>query len=270
MCGITGWVAFGRDLRTERPSLEAMTETMACRGPDDRGHLDRRPRRARAPAARRHRRGGRRQPMSVESPATVARLQRRDVQLPRAAPGAGRAATGSYTDCDTEVVLHAYLEWGAAWSSGSTACSPSRSGTRRDREAAAGPRPDGHQAALLLPDAATACCSAPSPRRSWPTRSFSAPVDVDGLRELFAVRQDPGPRHLRRHARGRARHRAYRRPRRAAPTAPTGAARPRSTPTTSTPPSRTYASCSTTSSTASWSPTCRCARCCPAAWTPAR
>ena len=41
MCGITGWVAFGHDLRAERPNLDAMTETMACRGPDDRGHLDR-------------------------------------------------------------------------------------------------------------------------------------------------------------------------------------------------------------------------------------
>ena len=42
MCGITGWVAFDRDLRTERPTVDAMTETMACRGPDGRGtHVDR-------------------------------------------------------------------------------------------------------------------------------------------------------------------------------------------------------------------------------------
>ena len=34
MCGITGWVDFGRDLRAERSTLEAMTATMACRGPD--------------------------------------------------------------------------------------------------------------------------------------------------------------------------------------------------------------------------------------------
>jgi asparagine synthase (glutamine-hydrolysing) len=34
MCGITGWVDFGRDLRAERAVVEAMTATMTCRGPD--------------------------------------------------------------------------------------------------------------------------------------------------------------------------------------------------------------------------------------------
>jgi len=34
MCGITGWVDFGRDLRGERATIEAMTATMSCRGPD--------------------------------------------------------------------------------------------------------------------------------------------------------------------------------------------------------------------------------------------
>lgn len=37
MCGITGWVDFGRDLRTERAAVESMTATMACRGPDAEG-----------------------------------------------------------------------------------------------------------------------------------------------------------------------------------------------------------------------------------------
>lgn len=37
MCGITGWVSFDRDLRAEAETLDAMTETMSCRGPDDRG-----------------------------------------------------------------------------------------------------------------------------------------------------------------------------------------------------------------------------------------
>jgi asparagine synthase (glutamine-hydrolysing) len=34
MCGIAGWVDFDRDLSAERPTLEAMTATMSCRGPD--------------------------------------------------------------------------------------------------------------------------------------------------------------------------------------------------------------------------------------------
>ena len=34
MCGITGWVDFGRDLRSERAAIEAMTATMVPRGPD--------------------------------------------------------------------------------------------------------------------------------------------------------------------------------------------------------------------------------------------
>jgi asparagine synthase (glutamine-hydrolysing) len=34
VCGITGWVDFGRDLRAERPVIEAMTATMVNRGPD--------------------------------------------------------------------------------------------------------------------------------------------------------------------------------------------------------------------------------------------
>ena len=37
MCGITGWVDFGRDLRGEQGAVEAMAATMACRGPDARG-----------------------------------------------------------------------------------------------------------------------------------------------------------------------------------------------------------------------------------------
>ena len=34
ICGITGWVSFQRDLSVQQPVLDAMTETMSCRGPD--------------------------------------------------------------------------------------------------------------------------------------------------------------------------------------------------------------------------------------------
>lgn len=35
MCGITGWVHFRKDLRTETKTLESMTKTLAKRGPDE-------------------------------------------------------------------------------------------------------------------------------------------------------------------------------------------------------------------------------------------
>ncbi|MGV5031959.1 asparagine synthase (glutamine-hydrolyzing) [Streptomyces sp. NRAIS4] len=116
MCGITGWVSFDRDLTTEATTLHAMTETMACRGPDDRGT------RAEGPAALGHRRlaiidlPGGRQPMSVATPeGTVAMVYSGEAynftELRRELEGRGHRFT---TDSDTEVVLHGYLEWGDA------------------------------------------------------------------------------------------------------------------------------------------------------------
>lgn len=37
MCGITGWVDWDRDLHSRRRTVEAMTATMACRGPHSAG-----------------------------------------------------------------------------------------------------------------------------------------------------------------------------------------------------------------------------------------
>ena len=37
MCGIAGWLDFGRDLTTERPVVQAMMDTQARRGPDGEG-----------------------------------------------------------------------------------------------------------------------------------------------------------------------------------------------------------------------------------------
>ncbi|MEU2424206.1 asparagine synthase (glutamine-hydrolyzing) [Streptomyces sp. NPDC007851] len=114
MCGITGWVSFDRDLTTETHALDAMTETMACRGPDDRGTW------SEGPAALGHRRlaiidlPGGRQPMSVRTPdGTVAMVYSGEAynftELRRELVDRGHRFT---TDSDTEVVLRGYVEWG--------------------------------------------------------------------------------------------------------------------------------------------------------------
>ncbi|GHF14168.1 asparagine synthetase B [Amycolatopsis deserti] len=114
MCGITGWVSFETDLTQRREVLDAMTGTMACRGPDDSGTWIARH------AALGHRRlaiidlPGGRQPMSVSTPSgEVAMVYSGETynftELRRELEGKGHAFR---TDSDTEVVLRGYLEWG--------------------------------------------------------------------------------------------------------------------------------------------------------------
>ncbi|MGW7518996.1 asparagine synthase (glutamine-hydrolyzing) [Streptomyces sp. NPDC054796] len=116
MCGIAGWVSFNRNLASEQEAVDAMTETMACRGPDDRGTW------IEGPAALGHRRlaiidlPGGRQPMSYETPdGPVAMVYSGEAynftELRKELATRGHRFT---TDSDTEVVLHGYLEWGEA------------------------------------------------------------------------------------------------------------------------------------------------------------
>jgi asparagine synthase (glutamine-hydrolysing) len=113
MCGIAGWVDFGRDLIGERATALAMTETMSCRGPDDQGlHLGRH-------AALGNRRlavidiEGGHMPMTAEGLAVITYSGEvynfGELRAELAAKG-HRFRTRS----DTEVVLHGYLEWGEA------------------------------------------------------------------------------------------------------------------------------------------------------------
>ncbi|MGV9287305.1 asparagine synthase (glutamine-hydrolyzing) [Streptomyces sp. NPDC003719] len=119
MCGITGWVDFTRDLRLERPTVEAMTATLGRRGPDASGTW------LSPHAAIGHRRlsvldlDGGRQPMeAVRAPdrPPVVLTYSGEVynyrELRRVLTSRGHRFT---TESDTEVVLRAYLEWGAGF-----------------------------------------------------------------------------------------------------------------------------------------------------------
>jgi asparagine synthase (glutamine-hydrolysing) len=112
MCGITGWVSFDRDLGRERETLAAMTETMACRGPDASGMW------IRGHAALGHRRlavidlEGGAQPMSVGDVALVYSGEVYNfIELRQELIGLGEQFR---TSSDTEVVLRGYLRWGDA------------------------------------------------------------------------------------------------------------------------------------------------------------
>ncbi|MFI9270913.1 asparagine synthase (glutamine-hydrolyzing) [Kitasatospora sp. NPDC052896] len=115
MCGITGWVAFERDLTEQRRTLDGMTATMACRGPDAGGvHLT-------PHAALGHRRlavidiDGGAQPMTVEEDGRLlASLSYSGEVYNYQELRAELEDHGHrfHTASDTEVVLHAYLRWG--------------------------------------------------------------------------------------------------------------------------------------------------------------
>ncbi len=116
MCGITGWVGFSRDLRQERRTIDAMTQTMACRGPDASGvWIDQ-------TVALGHRRlavidlPGGAQPMSLSTPnGEVAMVYSGEAyNFTELRTELERAGHRFATSSDTEVVLRGYLQWGDA------------------------------------------------------------------------------------------------------------------------------------------------------------
>ncbi|MEV6113755.1 asparagine synthase (glutamine-hydrolyzing) [Streptomyces sp. NPDC052109] len=116
MCGITGWVSFHQDARTQAPVIEAMTATLTPRGPDAGGvWLGER-------AAIGHRRlavvdlEGGVQPMSdrPDEPAIVLSYSG-EVYNHQVLRTELRGRGHVFRTCsDTEVVLRGYAEWGEA------------------------------------------------------------------------------------------------------------------------------------------------------------
>jgi asparagine synthase (glutamine-hydrolysing) len=115
MCGITGWVDFAADLNGERDTVEAMTATMSLRGPDDGGiWLSRH-------AALGHRRlavidvEGGVQPMASADGEVVLTYSGEVYNYRELRRELETAGHEFRTASDTEVVLHAYLEWGTGF-----------------------------------------------------------------------------------------------------------------------------------------------------------
>ncbi|MEU4216665.1 asparagine synthase (glutamine-hydrolyzing) [Actinoplanes sp. NPDC026623] len=114
MCGVVGWVSYRRDLREQRDALRAMTATMACRGPDDSGTW------LGSHCVLGHRRlsvidpPGGKQPMTAHTDDGDVTLVYNGQCYNYTELRAGLRVRGHSftTDCDTEVVLRGYLEWG--------------------------------------------------------------------------------------------------------------------------------------------------------------
>jgi len=115
MCGIAGWVDFGRDLTQERPTLQAMTDTLANRGVDDQGLW------VRGNAGLGHTRTsiidlvGGAQPLTVEEdgrPVAVIVYNGEVYNFKQLRTELQARGQRFRTRSDTEVVLRSYLEWG--------------------------------------------------------------------------------------------------------------------------------------------------------------
>src|SRR5262249_27056290 len=115
MCGIAGWGDYSADVRRDQSALTGMGATMACRGPGAQGTW------TPEPVAFGHGRlavidiEGGRQPMRVDVDGrTVAALTYSGEVYNYQELRAELAGRGHRfrTESDTEVVLHAWLEWG--------------------------------------------------------------------------------------------------------------------------------------------------------------
>ncbi|WP_437498549.1 asparagine synthase (glutamine-hydrolyzing) [Sorangium sp. So ce1099] len=194
MCGIAGWVDYARDLTRERDVLQKMTSTMKNRGPDDEGAWL-------APrAALGHRRlsiidlEGGRQPMIAEEdgePVAVL-IYTGEVYNFRELRGELLARGHQFrTQSDTEVVLRAYLEWGARF-------------PRRLNGMYAFALWDVRQQELLLvrdrmgikplyyQPTGTGVLFGSEPKAILANPLAPREVDASGLRELFAFTKTPG------------------------------------------------------------------------------
>ncbi len=117
MCGIAGWYDPTTDLRGQQRVLQAMCDTQACRGPDAEGAY------AVAHAGLVHRRLAVLDPRDGQQPMIMTRADGTEVAITYSGEVYNFVALRTEleqlghtfrTSCDTEVVLHAFVEWGTS------------------------------------------------------------------------------------------------------------------------------------------------------------
>jgi asparagine synthase (glutamine-hydrolysing) len=193
MCGIAGWVAFDSDLTRERAVVDAMTDTMGCRGPDEGGVWVRRH------VALGHRRlaiidlPGGRQPMTVDTPrGAVALVYSGEAynfaELREQLRGNGHQFR---TASDTEVVLRGYLEWGDGVAERLNGMFAFAIWDERDQRLVLirdrlGVKP------LHYHETADGVMFGSEPKAILANPRVRRVVDTDGLRELFGLTMRPG------------------------------------------------------------------------------
>jgi len=193
MCGITGWISFERDLEPEGDVLDAMTATMACRGPDASGTW------LEGPAALGHRRlaiidlPGGVQPMSVRTDAgeVVIVYSGETYNFVELREQLRQAGERFATDSDTEVVLRGYLRWGEALADRLNGMYAFAIWDGRQRKLVMirdrlGIKP------LYFHRTSDGVLFGSEPKAILINPLIRPAMDVDGLREMFAFVKSPG------------------------------------------------------------------------------
>ncbi len=112
MCGIAGILSFAAGRPPQREELAAMIGRIAHRGPDGRGELVDGPAASRTRASRSSTSPGAGSRSTTRTERVWVVLQRRDLQLHRAAPRPRNPGHRFCTQSDTEVIVHLYEEHG--------------------------------------------------------------------------------------------------------------------------------------------------------------
>jgi asparagine synthase (glutamine-hydrolysing) len=196
MCGIAGWVDWERDLTRQRAVAQAMTDSMACRGPDAEGlWLSER-------AALGHRRlavidlEGGTQPMSADRGGDeVVLTYSGEVynfrQLRETLHSAGHRFR---TRSDTEVVLRGYLEWGERCVEHFDGMFAFAIWDQRRQELFLARDHFGIKP-LYYAVTDTGLLFGSEPKALLANPGFSAEVDGEGLAELFGLNKGRSPGH---------------------------------------------------------------------------